>query len=472
MNFHFPIFISDNETVNKAFRIAYSDMVSKIFLHKDGLLEEEKTVLLAGTGYQKPWTRDAAINVWNAGGLFFPDVAKNTLLSVCRRDESGVRVGGEYWDAVIWVTGAWYYWLYTGDDEFLRLACEISRRTLQYFEATELDESTGLFRGPACYGDGVAAYPDLYADSGRSGIIKFREAHPELLADKGEGLPMMALSTNCLYYNAYVLADRMAGVLGIPQIYGEKARELKQRINRHFWLEDRGYYRYFIDPFGGCDHWEGLGAAFSILFGIADARQTERMLQSWPTTPQGVACVWPSFDRYLSFGENEYGRHSGVVWPFIQSFWADAAAGNGRYDLFEKEFSIIGERAVRDGHFAEIYHPISGEIYGGIQEDACKGIRSWTSVVKQTWSATGYLRMILFDLIGMRFSEEGVAFEPHTVSGIHHMKLENLLFRGVVLNISVEGTGSSIGCVEINGEITDRLIPQKDKEYQILIKMR
>ena len=42
-----------------------------------------------------------------------PEVSRNTLLSVLMRDpDSGrVRVGGQYWDAIIWAIGAWTYFL-------------------------------------------------------------------------------------------------------------------------------------------------------------------------------------------------------------------------------------------------------------------------------------------------------------------------------------------------------------------------
>ena len=40
-----------------------------------------------------------------------------------------------------------------------------------------------------------------------------------------------------------------------------------------------------------------------------------------------IACVEPSFDRYLKKGG--YGRHSGVVWPHAQGFWARAAFEKG-----------------------------------------------------------------------------------------------------------------------------------------------
>ena len=136
MNITIPQLITNDDSINKAFRIAISDIVANIAMHKDGLLNELSEVIYAGLGYDKPWTRDAAINVWNCCGILFPEASKNTLISVLKEDENGLRVGGEYWDAVIWVTGAWNYYLYTLDKEFLKLAYKVSVNTIKYFENT------------------------------------------------------------------------------------------------------------------------------------------------------------------------------------------------------------------------------------------------------------------------------------------------------------------------------------------------
>lgn len=439
MNIRIPQLVTNNEDVNKAFRIAISDIIASIAIHKNGILEEAKEVIYAGLGYDNPWTRDAAINVWNCCGILFPEVSKNTLLSVLTEDEYGIRVGGEYWDAIIWITGVWNYYLYTKDKDFLKIAYRASVNTIKYFEDTEFDEKLNLFRGPACYGDGVAAYPDLYAQSGESGIATFVDYFPEYKAEKGVGCPMHTLSTNCLYYSAYSLMNKFEKELDlhINEEYAEKARKLKFSINEQFWMEDKGYYRYIVDNFGNCEYQEGLGHGFAILLGIADEEQTKKILNNQHITNEGIACVWPCFDRYLSFGENEFGRHAGTVWPHVEAFWADAATKGGRYDLLEKEFECMTKRALRDGHFAEIYHPVSGEIYGGIQERWGKGITSWNSELKQTWSATGYIRIILFDILGIEIDEDGMRVNPNMIAGIENIEIRNLLFRNRLYNISI-----------------------------------
>lgn len=429
---------TDNEAVNTAYYTAVSDLTANIKPFCGGILREAKPVIIAGIGYCTPWTRDAAINTNNAGALLCPEYAKNTMLSVLREEDGRMYIGGEYWDAIIWVWGAWSLYLHTGDKEFLKTAYEASKNSIEYFENTELDKKENLFRGAACYGDGVAAYPDIYASPGQSGIIVFAKERRELCSDRGVGLPMFSLSTNCLYYKAYVTADEMAAEMEKEALYEKKAEELKLAINKHFWNEEKGLYNYLIDPFGGCDYSEGIGQAFAVLFGIADDKKCEKIFKNQPITENGIACVYPSFKRYLSFEKGAYGRHSGTVWPHIQSFWADAAAKNSEYELFEKEFNILTHNAVRDGYFAELYHPDTGLPYGGLQEDKKQGKRLWDSEKKQTWSATGYLHMIFNDILGMTVTTGGIELAPHLPRSIGEIKITELHVRDITLDVSIK----------------------------------
>jgi len=463
-----PYFKSNSFLLKSAFRVALGDLVGNIQPFQDGLMSEPAPCILAGLEYDTPWTRDAAINVWNGTGLVFPTAARNSLLSVLKPlngkpvHNSRVRIGGQYWDAIIWTTGAWAYYLYTADRPLLELALQATLRSLTHFEQAEYNPETGLFRGPACYGDGVAAYPDRYAQTGgSSSILDWPKHNPGKQSTPGMGLPMQALSTNCLYYHAYILLGEMANELGIPPdpAWEEKAQRLKTAINTQFWDSERGMYRYLIDPWGGCDHQEGLGSSFALLFGVASPEQAAAVLQNQVITPNGIPCVWPAFPRYQPDAYS-FGRHSGVVWPHVQGFWAEAVARAGDGKRFGFELFKLAELAVRDGMFAEIYHPLTGEIYGGLQEGA-PGMH-WHSCRRQTWSATAFLRMVLMGLVGMRFSARGIAFEPLLPRGISQLELRGLPYRNATLGIVISGAGSEITDFSINGHALEEAFLDAD----------
>ena len=454
----FPYFITDNKKINSAYRMAVSTISANILPFKDGVLEKAEPVIIAGLGYSTPWTRDAAINTWNAGGLICSIVAKNTLLSVISQNEKGYFIEGEYWDRIIWVVGAWQYYLYTGDKEFLKIALSATENSLEFFEKTEFTEEYGLFRGPACYGDGVAAYPDIYAKHGKAGIISFASECEALCENVGVGIPIHALSTNCLYFEAYVLADKIRKEFGLEPQYTKKAKALKKAINKHFWDDNKKTYRYICDKFGGSDAAEGIGLSFVILFNIANEEQKKAILENTYVSKHGIPCVYPSFSRYDTEDGYGRGRHSGTVWPHIQGFWASASAESGNVKLFDSEFSAETENALRFGQFAEIYHPETGEIYGGLQESKAEGIRYWESQPWQTWSATAYLRNVYFDILGMNFYADGIRFKPIGSKLFYKGSLLNLRYRRAILNITIKGNGDKISGFKINGQESEPFI--------------
>lgn len=467
----FPCLDTGDYEVNFAFRIAMGDIFGNLSSCKAGLLEKEETVLLAGLDYHTVWTRDNSINVWNGGGLLFPAIARNTLMSVLESRHGKIHIGGQYWDAIIWCIGAWYYYLYTGNKEFLKLALESVRNSLECFESSEFDPVLKLFRGPACYGDGVSAYPDRYAGTdGSPCILGWPENNPDKKANKGFGIPMFTLSTNCLYYQAYVLFQDMAGELGIniDSSFKEKAEALKTSINNNFWNPEKGLYRYMIDPWGASDFQEGMGHCFAILFGIADEAQRESIFNNIYIAPKGMPCVWPSFDRYKSRG---YGRHSGTIWPHIQGFWASAAAICNKTKFFENEFNLLTEHSRRDSQFTEMYHPVTGEIYGGVQESE-KGIIEWKSLPRLTWSATAYLRMVLTGLFGMNFKTNGIEFKPFLPVKFKKIILKNLRYRNMSLDIEVDGTGNIVKDFSIDGKSMDSCFLPADNSCKHKISVR
>jgi glycogen debranching enzyme len=154
-----------------------------------------------------------------------------------------------------------------------------------------------------------------------------------------------------------------------------------------------------------------------------------------------------------------FGRHIGTVWPQIQGIWAEAAARAGKADIFGHELFNLATHAARDKQFAEIYHPVTGQIYGGLQENGKQGIILWQATSRQTWAATAYLRMILLGLAGMRFDADGIRFQPCVPKGISQVELRNVNYRSMNLDLTIRGTGTTVKQCLINGqEVKDGLL--------------
>lgn len=452
---------ADEDRIASVFHFALGDLFSNIRYYKSGLLKTEQPVLCAGADYQDPWTRDAAINTWNGFGLLFPEIAKSTLLSCLQPAEPGAVIGGQYWDKIIWALGAWNYYLYTGDREFLSLAFEASRKTMRQLEGEEFDSRLGLYRGPAVYGDGVSAYPPLYAKTGVytggewvSTITKWVAENPELRAPHGFGLPMHALSTNCLYRAAYLTLAEMARELKLraDPSWLASADQLRSAINREFWMEERGTYRYLVDPNGNCDRQEGMGLAFALLFDVPNSEQRAAIYRNTYISSAGIPCLYPSFERYVNAERTSYGRHSGTVWPPIEAFWGQAAALDGQIEIFANELNQLTAHAWRDKQFVEVYHPDTGLAYGGIQESNSDPFwQPWPVCNRQSWSASGYVRLILMGMFGARFYPGGVGFRPLMPSPSGWAELKGLRYREATLDIRITGRGTRVSEFRVNG---------------------
>jgi hypothetical protein len=476
------LLINDESThrIAKSYRIAIGDVVGNIQHHKSGILETKELCLYAGLVYGKPWTRDAAINIWNGFGILSPEISKNTLLAQVGKTESGEYcIIGQYWDKIIWSIGAWSHYLYSGDKEFLRFTYATIKTTLAILEKEEFSEEFGLFRGPAVYGDGVAAYPEIYTNhvsetkkGSYSCIEDWQAANPNLRHPIGKGIPMHALSTNAVYYKTYVLLSEMTKELGLEheEQWCIKAEKLRRAINSQFWNDEKKSYNYLIDPFGNSDAQESLGIAFSLLFEIATDEQRDSLFETTVVSKAGIPCVYPCFERYRDESPDSYGRHSGTVWPHIQGFWADAAMKYGRHDLFLNEFNALTSHSNRDFQFVEIYHPVTGKPYGGVQEP--EGRREWFCGERQTWSATAYLRMIYRNILGIHHTVEGIVFKPFVPDFINNVTLLGMQYRNSRLDLYISGSGSNIESFTINGVEKEEFILPHDTEGKIEIKIK
>jgi len=404
-------------------------------------------IIKAGGGYGQPWTRDSSVNTWNAGSLLAPDVAANTLWAVVTRQPNGqliVQQDNQWWDQVIWVTAAWNHYLTTGDKTFLADAYQASINTLTTREATNFNDRYRLFQGPAFMNDGIAGYPTPPADTG--------ETHGSFVLDYPHAQDEMTLSTNALYYAAYVNAAQMARALHQPAVVSAqlqaKANRLKASINRSFWIPGKGLYGYLLHNNDGLQGQldqseEGSGLSFAVLFGIANPSQTRSIMAHAHPQTWGITDVYPNFARY---SDATPGRHNEIVWPMIQGYWASAAAKSGAQDVFATEVARLAKLADNNSGFFEIYDAHTGMINGGYQNG-----HQWASEPDQTWSATAYLRMIYGGVFGIDTGEFGMSFHPTLPAGWGTVTLNGLRYRDATLTATLHGAGNVITSFLVDG---------------------
>ncbi len=404
----------------------------------------QDNLIKAGGEYGGEWTRDCSINAWNAASLLEPASAENSLWSVTT--DNRTYIGHQYWDQIIWVTGAYDYYEKSGSRTFLNQAYTTSKNSMTKLENEQFDSNYGLFKGPSVFNDGIAGYevpiydPDL-------------DSHSYVLDHHASNIK--CLSTNAIYYNAYLLLAKMANFKGdtnAEKSWLKKAANLKASIRQHLFNGSDKLY-YLIDQNDDVhDFQESLGIAYAVLFGIVSHEEAKRIIDGCYKGRWGTPTIYPHFNR---FDDTHPGRHNQIVWPFVSAFLGSAASEAGCSDRLGYELKSLstlcqGGRSTHDGSqtFYEIYNETNGLPDGGWQ---CS--YHWGSVYDQTWSATGFIRLILTDLVGMRFTPEGLTFEPNIniMNGFEFQEVKNVTYRGGLLDISVSGSGDKLVAVKVDG---------------------
>lgn len=409
---------------------------------------------LAGQNWQQVWTRDTSYSVELACALLHPDVSKTTLLGLTQAVD-GI---GECWyqdkcghfagwpnltDAIVGASGSWALYKVTGDRELLRPIYDRTVRSLQRAERDAFDSKLGLFRGCASFMESNSGYPKDYAM-------------------KGERVgKTCALSTCLLYYRGYVVAAEAGKALGEDvRQWQEKAAALKKAINAHFWQPDKGYYGYFIDETGALNpRMEGLGEGFAILTGVADDRRAKEILKNTPTTEWGFPCLWPQFEEWRDYKRDfAHYYHNGMIWPFVEGYWAWAAAKVRDVPVFTRELDALVKLSEKNDTFMELYRPEDGRPDGS---------------PRQLWSASGFLSMIYHGLFGMEFKEAGVGFAPVVPPQFHQLVLDNVRYRDAQLRIVVRGHGTRVQECKIDGKSAKPFFAGSEKgahEIEILVR--
>lgn len=412
---------------------------------------------LAGQNWPQVWTRDTSYSTELACALLHPDVAKTTLLGLTQSVD-GI---GECWyqdvcghfggwphltDAIVGAGGMWSLYQVTGDRTLLRPLYDRTVRSLQRAERDAFNPKIGLFSGCASFMESDSAYPQKYANNGAALDNTYD------------------LSTCLLYYQGYVVAADAGQLLGEPvRPLREKAARLKDAINTRLWLPEEGYYGYFMDENGDLNpRMEGLGEALAVLTGVASPKRADQLLRSTPTSLWGFPCLWPQFAEWRDYQRNDaFYYHNGMIWPFVEGYWAWAASRMKNQEVFGRELDALIRLSEKNDTFMEFYHPEDGKPDGS---------------PRQLWSASGFLSMIYHGLFGMDFETNGIRFAPVVPSQFEFgpLSLKNVKYRNDRLNIVIRGHGTTIDTFKLDGKIQTNpfFAASNSGDHQIEITMK
>jgi hypothetical protein len=235
--------------------------------------------------------------------------------------------------------------------------CEFFRRFYDPFH----DESTGLYRGQACFID--IAFPGKHASG-----------YP-MDAGIAETALVRATSTNCLYVIGMNAQASLAGTLGKAgeaEAWRERASGLAEAIRVHL-LDDAGRPIYYLSRSGEpSDRREALGSALTVLSGVLTGDAACRAVD-YPVTPIGVPLIHPFYDDDRMY-------HNNSSWPFVDALFLWAAEQATGVDRKGELVALLGRTTAPDGTFHELVDMRTGTVCGSS---------------RQLWTAAGYINVCL-----------------------------------------------------------------------------
>ena len=273
-----------------------------------------------------------------------------------------------YADAGLWfVVGNAFFFRQTRDKSFLKQNYEAIKKTLSWYE---------------------------YQDVDQTGFITMDEGSDweDLLAVRSKGLYV-----NVLHYLALCSAGLIAKNLGDlknERTYLKKARNLRSKINHHFWwrgkkysfhhiefsfgtevdaqkldrlmrkvslpfeltLNDVSYYLPYL-TFRNYGYWlDSFGNLLAILSGVASARRASAVMEGIRkyklAEPYPIKAIHPpiypndkDWRYYYQFDSLNlpHRYHNGGIWPFLGGFYVAALVKMKRYREAEKALEKLAE---------------------------------------------------------------------------------------------------------------------------------
>ena len=342
-----------------------------------------------------------------------PHQSMATLRALVDRDSIIMQREGQWpvvSDHIGWATAAWEVYKTTGDRQWLAYSYHVIKKTLGINRAVLLDHRTGLIHGAG------------YTSAKPLGVRRMTwMGYNDLFA-------CMSLGNNILTAHAYWVLAAMGDELGIKSDFPEEAQRFKDAINQHLWNEERGFYSSFLYGMAiprQSPLTDNTSQAMCVLWNIADDDRAEYLISNTPVSDQGVNVSYPAANAIEPYFANS-------SWATTQALWNLACAMVGN------------ENALRRG---------LGALYRAQALYQSRGIHMRDVEIDMLGTSASNAAMILRILVGLSFSADGIEISPMVPAGMDGKKtFKGLNYRRAVLDFTVEGTGSDIATITIDGE--------------------
>jgi len=405
-----------------------SDALYNLALEEARRAVEPDSTFRTGKEWAGVWTRDISYSIILAQATLQPQVAMNSLLRKVTPEGRIIQdtgTGGAYpcsTDRMVWAVAAWEIYKVTGDEGWLRKVYPIITKSIEDDVHNAYDPATGLVRG-------------------ESSFLDWREQTYPRWMQPVDIYQSENLGTNAVHYQANVVAAHMARQLGDAAAatrHQQLAVRIRQGLNQHLWQPDKGYYGQFL--YGRnfltlSPKAEALGEALSVLFDVAEGEQAQQVVSKTPTVPFGVPCIYPQIPGIPPY-------HNNAVWPFVQSYWALAAAKAGNEASVMESIAAIYRPAALFLTNKENYVAENGD-FAGTQINSSNML----------WSLSGSLSLVYKVLFGMQFEADRLVFKPFVPRALQGTRaLTGFRYRQALLDVEMSGFGNQVQSITLDGQ--------------------
>ena len=418
----YPVLTTENMLHQAIFNMGLDEMVNAV---------EPDTTLRTGKEWAGVWTRDVSYSIILSMAALQPEASMISLMKKVNKSGQIIQDTGSggAWpistDRMVWVLAAYEIYKVTGDRKWLETVYPIAVRSLEKDEKTVMSPD-GLVKGETSF-------------------IDWREQSYPRWMQTADISQSEAMGTNVMYTAAIEATSKMASALGKKkeaEKFAAKAKALAAAIDKKFWMDDKGYYgmyTYGRDNMILNPRHETLGAALSILYDVAPENHQKSISENAPQTPYGAPIFWPQIVDMPSY-------HNNGLWPFVASYWtlAQAKAGNEQGTL--EGIGSVFRPAALFATNKENLNLDNGDYFTELNSS------------NMLWSLSGNLGITMRILFGINFEENGLRiapFVPETLGGTR--SLDNVSYRGAKLDITVNGFGSRVKKMTLNGKEIDPL---------------
>ncbi len=415
-------FRSSNKELQAAYELAVRELGLDIS-PQDGLMR-------AGANWSTVWTRDIAYAAALGAAMAAPAACRKSLESRVRNgiilQDTGTGGG---WpvstDRVSWALGAWAVYAVTGDRDWLAFSAEALKNTLA---------------------QDAAVLPPTVLRPGETSFLDWREqSYPDWMSPADIGATY-AFGTNVVHYAARLILARMLRLLGHDdeaRSYADEAGALGAEINKKFWNPATKSYGMVCGNIGWLDErTDTLATALAVLCGLA-GDHASAALAALPRTPYGT----PVFAPYKASVKAAY--HNRAVWPFVEAFLLLARAEVQDTAGAARSMAALLRAATLNGTNKENLNAETGNAADTLLNSD-----------RQLWSVAGMLGMFYHGLFGLHAEGGNLILSPCVPSdytGSHW--LTGLRIRNMVLDVHLNGYGTEIAAVMLNGKPGSPVIP-------------